>query len=98
MQQLYTLGLVSESCRQNLLDRTLDLPFLLSSKRTKREFAVLVSGQLCGYICSELLLERISLSAFANRFELRCEQKQLMVLYYKICPCWRCYLTKMVTG
>ena len=27
------------------------------------------------------------LSAFANHFELRCETKQLMLLYYKICPC-----------
>ena len=28
------------------------------------------------------------LSAFANRFELRCEPKQLMPLNYKICPCF----------
>ena len=28
------------------------------------------------------------LSAFANRFELRCEPKRLMLLYYKICPCY----------
>ena len=27
------------------------------------------------------------LSAFANRFELRCGPKLLMLLYYKICPC-----------
>ena len=27
------------------------------------------------------------LSAFANRFELSCEPKQLMLLYFKICPC-----------
>ena len=27
------------------------------------------------------------LSAVANRFELRCKPKQLMLLYYKICPC-----------
>ena len=27
------------------------------------------------------------MSAFANRFELRCESKRLILLYYKICPC-----------
>ena len=27
------------------------------------------------------------LSEFANRFELRCEPKRLMLLYYKIWPC-----------
>ena len=30
------------------------------------------------------------LSAFANRFELRCEPKRLMLLYYKIYPCCSC--------
>ena len=32
-------------------------------------------------------LREFLLSAFANRFELRCEPKRLMLLYYKICPC-----------
>ena len=27
------------------------------------------------------------MSVSANRFELRCEPKRLMLLYYKICPC-----------
>ena len=27
------------------------------------------------------------LSAVTNRFELRCQLKQLMLLYYRICPC-----------
>ena len=31
-------------------------------------------------------LREFLLSAFANRFELRCEPKQLMLLSYKICP------------
>ena len=31
-------------------------------------------------------LREFLLSAFANRFELRCEPKQLILLYYKICP------------
>ena len=34
-----------------------------------------------------LRLREFLLSAFANRFELRCEPKRLMLLYYKICPC-----------
>ena len=32
-------------------------------------------------------LREFPLSAFTNRFELRCEPKRLMLLYYKICPC-----------
>ena len=32
-------------------------------------------------------LKEFLLSELANRFELRCESKQLMLLYYKICPC-----------
>ena len=32
-------------------------------------------------------LREFPLSAFANGFEWRCEPKQLMLLYYKICPC-----------
>ena len=31
-------------------------------------------------------LSEFLLSAFANRFELRCEPKRLMLLYYKIYP------------
>ena len=33
-------------------------------------------------------LREFPLSAIANRFEWRCEPKQLMLLYYKICPCY----------
>ena len=33
-------------------------------------------------------LREFLLSAFVNRFELRCETKQLMLLYYKMCPCY----------
>ena len=28
------------------------------------------------------------MSAFADRFELRCEPKRLMLLHYRICPCF----------
>ena len=94
--------------RQNPPDRTMDLPFFFRYKqitslkkgpfaRTNREFAMLVSGQLCSCCCFELLVERISLSAFANRFELRCEPKELMLLYYKICPCWYPFVFPLVS-
>ena len=39
------------------------------------------------------------MSAFADRFELRCEPKQLMLLYYEICPCfpgYHCQKTKKI--
>ena len=36
--------------------------------------------------CFEWLRE-FPLSVFADRFDLRCEPKQLILLYYKICPC-----------
>ena len=32
-------------------------------------------------------LRGFPLFAVANRFELKCETKQLMLFYYKICPC-----------
>ena len=32
-------------------------------------------------------LRKFPLSAVANRFELRCQSKQHLLLYYKICPC-----------
>ena len=35
------------------------------------------------------------LSAFANHFELRCEPKQLMLSYSKICPCFSKRLTDL---
>ena len=36
-------------------------------------------------------LREFLLSADANRFELRCEPKRRMLLYYKICPCYVIY-------
>ena len=33
-------------------------------------------------------LRELILYTFANRLELRCEPKRLMLLYYKICPCY----------
>ena len=38
-------------------------------------------------------LREFLLSAFANRFELKCEPKQLMLLYYKMCPSFLCHFS-----
>ena len=35
-------------------------------------------------------LREVLLSEVANRFELKCQSKQPLLLYYKICPCLRC--------
>ena len=43
-------------------------------------------------------LREFLLSAFTNRFELRCEPKRLMLLYYKICPCCNAYLAWTMSG
>ena len=40
-------------------------------------------------------LREFLLSAFASLFELRCEPKQLMLLYYKICPCYCCQAVRI---
>ena len=60
-----------ESNKQNPQDRSLDLPIFfryknirslknLPSPAPNESFSVLVSGQLCGFVCFEFLLERIS--------------------------------------
>ena len=38
-------------------------------------------------------LRDFPLYAVTNRFELRCEPKQLMLLYYKICLCCPCFIS-----
>ena len=70
----------SESNRQNPPYRTIDLPFFFRYKHLnflknvsspdQARVSVRVSGQFCGYDCFELQVKRISLSAFANHFEL----------------------------
>ena len=86
-----------ESNKQNLRDRTLDLAFFLRYKH-KTSLTNLPSptpsenlqhwsqGNGAAFVWSYWLSE-FHLSPFANRFELRCEPKQLMLLYYKIYPC-----------
>ena len=88
-----------KSRKQNPCDRTLDLPcffclkHITSLKTSLRPYQVRVctSGFGTTFVTVFVLncwLREFLLSAFANRFELRCEPKQLMLPYYKICPCW----------
>ena len=44
-------------------------------------------GNFAASFVLNFCLREFLLSADANLFELRCEPKQLMLLYYKICPC-----------
>ena len=87
-----------ESTKQNPRDSTLDLPFffcykLLTSLKVSlrpHQTRVFRTGFRATYAVVFVLiywLREFLLSAFTNRFELRCEPKQLMLLYYKICPC-----------
>ena len=87
-----------ESNRQNLPDTAMDLPLFFRSKRItslnkvppppapSESLPYWFQGNFAAmFVLSYWLIEFLSF-AFANRFELRCEPKQLM-LYYKICPC-----------
>ena len=77
---------------------TLDLPFFFRYKHItalKNDLSLLkarvcpvVLGQLLQPVCFDLLVERVSFVAIANRFEVRCQLKQLLLLYQKVCPCW----------
>ena len=88
-----------ESNKQNPRDRTLDLPIFfrkkhipslknLSSPAPNESLPYLFQGNFASSFVLNFCLKEFLLSAFANRFELRCEPKQLMLLYYKICPCY----------
>ena len=89
-----------ESNKQNLRDRTLDLPSFfcykhipslknLPSPAPNESSPYRFQGNFAGSFVFNFCLREFLLSAFANRFELRCEPKRLMLLYYKICPCSR---------
>ena len=78
--------------------RTLDLPFFfcykhpaslrnLPSAAPSESQPYWFQGNFAAVFVLNYWLREFLLSAFANRFELRCEPKQLIVLYYKICPC-----------
>ena len=85
----------SESRKQNLSDRTLDLPLsfrlkhITSLKKTSlRRHQVRIlphywfQGNFAATFVLNYRLRELPLSAVTNRFELRCEPKQLMLLYY----------------
>ena len=88
-----------ESNKQNPRDRTLDLPFFffcykhipslksLPSPAPNESLPNWFQGNFAALFVFNFCLREFLLSAFANRFELRCEPKRLMLLYYKICPC-----------
>ena len=89
---------VSESNKQNAPDRTLDLPFFLHYKditsletlpspAPNENLPKWFQGNFASSFVLNFCLREYLLSAFTNRFELRCEPKRLMLLYYKICPC-----------
>ena len=90
---------VSESKKQNPRDRTLDssiffhykhIPSLknLPSPAPNESLPYWFQGNFAASFVFNFCLREFLLSALVNRFELRCEPKRLMLLYYKICPCF----------
>ena len=77
--------------------RTLDLPFCrckhipslknLPSPAPNESLPYWFQDNFAASFVFNFCLREFLLSAFANRFELRCEPRRLMLLYYKICPC-----------
>ena len=89
-----------ESNKQNPRDRTVDLLFFfrckhipsrknLPSPAPNESSPYWFQGNFAASFVFDFCLREFLLSAFANRFELRCEPKRLMLLYYKIYPCSR---------
>ena len=87
-----------EPNKQNPRDRTLDLPFFfcykhipslknLPSPAPNESSPYWFQGNFAASFVFNFCLREFLLSALVNRFELRCEPKRLMLLYYKICPC-----------
>ena len=92
-----------ESDQQNPRDITIDLPFFscykqitshknLPSPAPNDNLPHWFQGSVAVMFIFDYWLREFPLYVFASRFELRCERKQLMLLYYKICPC----LTRLV--
>ena len=88
-----------ESNKQNPRGRTLDLSFFcrykhipslkkLPSPAPNESLPYWFPGNFAASFVFNFCLREFLLSTFANRFELRCEPKRLMILYYKICPCF----------
>ena len=86
---------VPESNRLNQPYRIMDLPFFfrykelasLKSVPSPARLPYWFQGNFKDMFVLNSWLREFLLPAFANRFELRCEPKQLMLLYYKICTC-----------
>ena len=86
-----------ESNRTNLPGKTMDLPFFFHYKHIaslkslplptpSESLPYWFQGNFMATFVLNFWLREFLLSALANHFELRCEPKQLMLLYYKICP------------
>ena len=86
------------SIKPNPWDKNLHLPFFfcykhltslknLPSPAPNESLPYWFQGNFVASFALNFWLREFLLSAFANSFELRCETKQLMLLYYKICPC-----------
>ena len=97
-----------ESSKQNPPDRSLDLPYSfhyehinslknLPSPAPSESLPYWFQGYCVAMFVLNYWLSELLLSVFANRFELRCEPKHLMLLYYKICPCSRIYGSLFIT-
>ena len=87
-----------EPNEQNLRDRTLDSPFFFRYKHitSPKNHHSLTQGEslpywfrgnCCGRVNLIDWLREFPLSAVANNFEWRCQLEQLLLLYFKICPC-----------
>ena len=59
----------------------------LPSPESNESLPYWFQGNFAASFVFNFCLREFLSSAFANRFELRCEPKRLMLLYYKICPC-----------
>ena len=92
-----------KSNKQHLRDRALDLPFFfrykhipslknLPSPAPNESLPYWFQGNFAASFVLNFCLREFLLSACANRFELRCEPKRLMLLHYKICPCLLLFL------
>ena len=85
----------SESKKQNPPDRFFNLPFFFHYKHITslknhpspapdESLQYWFQGNFVAMFVLNYWLREFLLSAFANRFELRCEPQQLLLLYYKI--------------
>ena len=103
MQNFNALCSVSESNKQNSRDRTLDLPFFFRYKHIpslknrpspapNESLSYWFQGNFAASFVLNFCLREFLLSAFANRFELRCDPKRLYAIVLQNLPLFRaCY-------